>query len=190
MNRLLLLLLVPVCFLHAEPTDPAPDFPEHHDGDEKNLLTNGSFDRGLEHWELIAFAHHGKMAIDTEVLHEGRPTLRIENGEADQSFVRQILRGKPMHARYRFTGYIKTQDVETEKPGGGAVLMVGITLEHTAPILKTTPWTKVTFDFTPSPKTPNEIRVGPSLGTYARAVTGTAWFADLSVVELHGGASR
>ena len=46
------------------------------------------------------------------------------------------------------------------------------------------PWTKVTVDF--STTDTGEIRVGPSFGTPA-FMTGTAWFADLSLVELDGG---
>jgi hypothetical protein len=43
-------------------------------------------------------------------------------------------------------------------------------------------WTKMTVEFTT--KDTDEIRVGPSLGTDPVFVTGTAWFADLSLVEL------
>ena len=46
------------------------------------------------------------------------------------------------------------------------------------------PWTKVTVDF--STTDTGEIRVGPSFGTPA-FMTGKAWFADLSLVELAGG---
>ncbi|MEP6673249.1 MAG: carbohydrate binding domain-containing protein [Chthoniobacter sp.] len=185
--HLLLLAVLPAATIHAESPHAAPTtaFPWTTKAEEKNLLVNGNFEHGLDHWELIAFSKHGKMSIDTEELHDGKPTLRIDNVEGDHSFVRQILKGKSSKARYRLSGYIKTKDVEPVKPGrDGAVLMLGMSLDMTSSIQKTTPWTKVTFDFTPSPKTPNEIRVGPSLGVYARPVTGTAWFADLTLTEL------
>jgi hypothetical protein len=60
--------------------------------------------------------------------------------------------------------------------------MVGMSLDMTHSIQKTTPWKKVSIDFTP--KDPKEIRVGPSLGVYARPVTGTAWFSELTLTEL------
>ncbi|MDR3400951.1 MAG: carbohydrate binding domain-containing protein [Chthoniobacter sp.] len=182
---LLLLALLPAAISHAQsPAAILAAFSWDTKAEEKNLLVNGNFEHGLEHWELIAFSKHGKMAIDTEELHDGKPTLRIDNVEGDHSFVRQILKTK-RNMRYRFSGYIKTKDVEPVKAGeGGAVLMSGMSLDHTSPIQKTTPWTKVTFEFTPSPKIPGEIRVGSSLGIYARPVTGTAWFADLTLTEL------
>jgi hypothetical protein len=195
--RIFLLALLPVCVIHAQSpsSTPTPGLPwkstSEINAEEKNLLKNGNFEHGLEHWELIAFSKHGKMSIDTEELHNGKPTLRIDNVEGDHSFVRQLLEGKPMSARYRFSGYIKTKDVEPVKAGdSGAVLMLGMALDRTSAIQKTTPWKKVTFDFSPSPKTPNEIRVGASLGVYARPATGTAWFSDLSVIELKERAHR
>jgi len=150
---------------------------------ERNLLTNGNFERGTRGWELIAFGKKGTMAIDTEELFEGKPTLRIDNIEGDHSFVRQIVTGKP-NTRYRLTGYIKTMNVEPVKGSGkeGAVVMVGMVLDTSEPLQKTTPWTRVSIDFTP--KKPNEIRVGPSLGTYARPVTGTAWFSEITLTEV------
>lgn len=181
---LLLLALLPASVIHAQSPvpPPAPPFQMGDKRDERNLITNGNFEHGLEHWELIAFAKKGKMQIDTQELHEGKPTLRIDNMEGDHSFVRQIVKGKP-NMRYRLAGYIKTKDVEAVKGGiDGAVLMVGMSLDMTHSIQKTTPWKKVSIDFTP--KDPKEIRVGPSLGVYARPVTGTAWFSELTLTEL------
>jgi len=150
---------------------------------ERNLLVNGNFERGTRGWELIAFGKTGKMTIDAEELLEGKPTLRIENFQGDHSFVRQIVKGKP-NTRYRLTAYIKTLNVQPVEGSGkeGAVVMIGMVTETSEPLQKTTPWTKVSVDFTP--RDPNEIRVGPSLGTYARAVTGTAWFSGITLIEL------
>lgn len=151
--------------------------------DEHNLLSNGSFEKGTDGWELIAFGKKGTMAIDTKELFEGKPTLRIDNLEGDHSFVRQIVKGKP-NTRYRLTGYIKTMSVHPVKEDGkeGAVVMVGMVNDASEPLQKTNGWTKVSVDFTP--KDPNEIRVGPGLGTYARPVTGTAWFFGITLTEL------
>ena len=182
---LLLLSSLPIAVIHAQfpESAPPPAFPQNnHRDEEKNLLENGNFEHGLEHWELIAFSKKGKMSIDPIERYNGKPTLRIENNEADHSFVRQILKGKP-NTRYRLSGYIKTSRVEPEQKGdNGAVLMLGMSLDRTHSQQKTTPWTKVSFDFVP--KNPNEMRVGPSLGVYARPVTGTAWFSDLTLTEL------
>jgi hypothetical protein len=166
--------------LHGAPAaTPAP-------ADEANLFTNGNFEKGLEGWEMVAFRKKGAMTLDTQELHEGNPTLRIDNPEPDHTFVRQMV-GKP-NTRYRFTGYIKTKKVEPEKKGAkdGACLLVGFTAGvqngQSAAIQKTQSWTKVTLDFTT--KTATEIRVGISLGTYNGPVAGTAWFSKLSLIEV------
>jgi hypothetical protein len=153
---------------------------------EANLFTNANFENGLEGWEMVAFRKKGTMVIDTQELHEGNPTLRIDNVEPDHTFVRQMA-GKP-NTRYRLTGYIKTKKVEPEKKGAkdGACLLVGFTAGvqngQTAPILKTQSWTKVSVDFTTTAAP--EIRVGASLGSYNAPVSGTAWFSKMSLIEL------
>ena len=146
-----------------------------------NLLANGNFEDGTKGWELIAFGKKGTMAIDTKELFDGKPTLRIDNLDGDHSFVRQILKGKP-NTRYRLTGYIKTMNVEPVTGSGGAVVMIGMVIDTSEPLQKTTDWTRVSVDFTP--EKPDEIRVGPSLGTYGRPVTGTAWFSGVTLIEL------
>jgi hypothetical protein len=150
---------------------------------EPNLVANGNFADGTKGWELIAFGKKGTMAIDTKELFDGKPTLRIDNIEGDHSFVRQILKGKP-NTRYRLSGYIKTMNVEPVKGSGkeGAVVMIGMVTDTSEPLQKSTEWTRVSVDFTP--EHPDEIRVGPSLGTYGRPVTGTAWFSGITLTEL------
>jgi hypothetical protein len=151
----------------------------------QNLLSNGDFARGTEGWELIAFGKKGKMSIDTKELHAGKPTLRIDNFDGDHCFVRQILKGKP-NTRYRLSGYIKTRDVKQVKGSGkeGAALLIGMTNDNTLPLQNTTGWRKVSIDFVP--EKPDDIRVGATLGTYARPVSGIAWFADITLTELGG----
>jgi hypothetical protein len=151
-----------------------------------NLFKNPNFEKGLEGWSMVSFQKKGDMAVDNKELHHGKPSLRIDNPGPDFVFVRQMV-GKP-NRRYRLTGYVKTKDVEPAKPGAkdGACLMVGFTAEAhpdtTVMVPGTTPWTKMTLDFTTTAKT--EIRVGAGLGHYNANVTGTAWFSELSLVEL------
>lgn len=182
----LLCLSVSLCIVRAQaPQSPPPVFfstgPRQ---DERNLFTNGDFSKGTEGWHLANWGKDSKMAIDTLELYEGRPTLRVYNLEPCHTFVRQFVQGKPF-TRYRLTAYIKTLNVERAKPEDdtGAALEIGRTGIYTAPILeKTNRWTKVSVEFTT--KDDGEIRVGPTLGTDPSFVTGTAWFADLKLVEL------
>jgi hypothetical protein len=153
---------------------------------EANLFTNGNFENGLTGWEITPFRKKGTMSIDTQELHEGNPTLRIDNPEPDHTFVKQTV-GKP-NTRYRLTAYIKTKKVEPEKKTAkdGACLLVGFTAGiqngQSVPIKGTQSWTKVTLDFTTM--TSAEIRAGVSLGCYNGPVAGTAWFSKVSLIEL------
>jgi hypothetical protein len=49
-------------------------------------------------------------------------------------------------------------------------------------VQKTKEWTKITVDFTSSSKT--DLPAGAGLGYYNEDVKGTAWFAELSLIEL------
>jgi hypothetical protein len=94
--------------------------------DEPNLLTNGNFDEGTKGWGFFNWGKKSKMEIDEQELHDGRPTLRVENLEACHSYVRQIIHARA-NTRYRLTGYIKTGDIQPAKPGQRtyAVLEIG-----------------------------------------------------------------
>jgi hypothetical protein len=184
----LLFLSVLLCIVHAQtPQSPPPvAVPTGPRPDERNLFTNGDFSKGTAGWHLANWGKDSKMAIDPLELYDGRPTLRVYNLEPCHSFVRQFVQGKPF-TRYRLTAYVKTLNVEREKPEDdtGAGLEVGRLGVYTAPILeKTNRWTKVSVEF--ATKDDGEIRVGPTLGTDPSFVTGTAWFADLELVELGG----
>ena len=162
----------------------------------RNLFKNPYFEKGTNGWELVAFGKKGTMTVDKKELHNGKPSLRIDNPDGGLSFVRQVVAGKP-NTHYQLSGYIMTKDVEPVQKGSkeGACLMVGFTAEvrvgqsqskarggKSASIQKTKQWTKITVDFTSGSKT--ELPVGAALGYYNENVTGTAWFSELSLVEL------
>jgi Carbohydrate binding domain len=193
--RILLLASFQVCIVHAQSRSgvpsPAPEknppFSEKAaESDGRNLLKNPNFEDGTAAWGFFTWGKNGTMQIDPNELHDGKPTLRVENFDACHSFVRQIVQGKP-NTRYRITGYIKTKDVEPAKEGqqSGAILMVGRMSVYTPALEGTKSWTKVTADF--STEDDGEIRIGPSLGADATFATGTAWFSELKLIELGAG---
>lgn len=148
-----------------------------------NLLVNASFEKGTDGWQLRAFASKGQMAVDLNEKHGASGSLRIENSGADDTFVGQKVVVKPP-ARYRLTGWIKTKDVTPIEHNGkeGASLSLFGSFEKSQSVVKTKGWTRVTLDFDTGSKT--EVEVGPRLGHHASKAIGTAWFADLSLVEL------
>ena len=54
-------------------------------------------------------------------------------------------------------------------------------MERSAPIPATSDWRKIVFDFNSRERT--RVEVGPHLGWHASMVTGTAWFAEVRMVE-------
>lgn len=157
------------------------------DQDSRNLLTNGSFEKGTEAWSFHSHRSSGEVTEDTEVKHGGKPTIRINNPQSDDSLLTQKVTVKPF-TRYRLTGWIKTKDVGSmdRNSKDGASLAIRGGFLKTQSISKTSGWKRVTLEF--STKTDTEIEVGPRLGHHGAVVSGTAWFADLSLVEL--GAAR
>jgi len=147
---------------------------------EGNLIKNGNFENGTDGWELFADAKKAKLSVDSQELHNGKPTLRIDSAEADHSFFNQKVTVKP-HTRYQFSGYIKTQNVESVKPGSkeGARLTWGNV--KTPPLDKTKGWTRMNMYFATRDVT--EIQLGGCLGHFSDFMTGTAWFSDLSLTE-------
>jgi len=148
-----------------------------------NLFTNGNFEQGTDGWTLSAWNKKGTMAADKTELHNGKPTLRVENVQGDDTQVLQTIPVKP-NTRYRLAGYIKTKSVETEKRGGkdGATLAVQGGFQKTVPVVKTKSWTRVTMDYVTGKE--SEIKAGPRLGHHSGAVLGTAWFSELTLTEI------
>jgi len=151
---------------------------------DRNLLKNGTFEKGKNDWELINFGKGGTMVVDKVELHDGKPTLRIESfGEL--TFARQTVKVKP-NTNYRLSGFIKVKDV-VEKGGGGragANLIEGMTRVATPAINGTAEWQEVNVEFNSGNKA--EIRVGPAVGWYACKVFGIGWFADVKLTEVRG----
>jgi len=157
----------------------APPARAQEAGDSHNLLQNASFESGMDGWTI----GRGTAAIDPAEKHGASSALRIDSPKGEDSMVVQKVTVAP-NSRYRLTGYIKTKSVLSVKRGGkdGASLAVRGGFLHTPMVYGSKSWTRVYFDFATGQET--EIEVGPRLGMYSGLVTGTAWYAELSLVEL------
>lgn len=143
-----------------------------------DLLTNSDFENGMQGWEFSAYHKKGTAAVDTEVKRSGNASLRIDNLAADDSHLTQTLKVKPK-TRYRFSGYIKTKDVDV-KGGKAATLSMGS--ESTTSIKGTNAWKKFDIEFETAAL--EVIKLGPRLGHNSSMARGTAWFDDLKLIEL------
>lgn len=148
-------------------------------GSRPNLLTNGDFEDGANGWDLSSAHSRGAAAPDLAEKHQGKTSIRIDNSAGDDSFLKQTVAVKPK-TRYRMTGYIKTKDVVVK--GTGATLSLEGGFEHTASITGTKTWSKVSFEFDSGALA--SIKVGARLGHYSNMAMGTAWFDELSLVEM------
>jgi hypothetical protein len=152
-------------------------------GARPNLLTNSNFEKGVEGWSVQPNSKIGTGVMDESEKRDGKPVFRITNSKGDDTLVMQKVTVKPQ-TRYRMTGYIKTKDIvpDNKRDKTGASLAIKGGFESTEMIQKTKPWSKVSLDFESGNKT--EIEVGPRLGQYSSLVSGTAWFAELTLTEL------
>jgi len=175
-----------------------------------NLLTNGDFKKGTEGWDLHAWAGQGQAAVaqpgqaladqlkptgapgqpapDPAETHDGKPSIRLENISYDDAALWQKVKVKPA-TRYRLSGWVKTKSVEWKEKNmkdfnqkRGACLCIQGGFEKTDAIGRTKGWTHLDYEF--SSGTRSEVTVGARLGFYSSPVKGTAWFSDVSLVEL------
>jgi hypothetical protein len=156
-------------------------------GGKENLFTNASFDQSLEGWRIDVQKDTGNtVEVDKTELREGRPTLKLNNVKGGDTHLLQKVTVKP-NTRYRMTAYIKTKDVNSVKresgrtSGRGANL--GVTGGSTSKYIdQTRAWSKMELDFESGGA--SEMTMGPALGVFYDPVIGTAWFADLTLVEM------
>lgn len=152
-----------------------------------NLLQNASFDKGTENWALNVYGVRPTVTKDDKQLHGGHPSVRIDQPELADAALEQAVNVKP-DTRYRLSGWIKTEKVvkpdgDKQRQGeGGVCLAVSGTYDKTPFLAATKDWKQVSVDFSSGNKT--SIKLGPRMGHYGKWVTGTAWFSELSLVEL------
>ena len=155
-----------------------------------NLFQNPNFESGTDGWKISAWGKTGTMTVDKTEVHNGKPTLRVENPTPQHTLVNQKVAVKPK-TRYLLTAFIKTKDVEPPKKGQkeGAELMVTGGWRRSTPVSNTSGWTKVSYTLT-TLDGETEMVVGMSLGHYGATVKGAAWFSDLSLTELGHNAKK
>ena len=149
----------------------------------KNLIVNGSFEKGMEGWTFDPNGKKGVAAMDENEKHLNKPSLRIDNAQPDDSHIKQKVTVEP-ETRYRLEAYIKTKDVLPAKRDskGGACIDLEGTWQTSQKVNKTHSWTKVTHDIVTGSET--EVEVGGRLGFWSDACTGTAWFANFTLVKI------
>ena len=151
------------------------------------MLKNGNFENGMEGWSLNTYGETPKVTKDAKQTHAGHPSMRVDLSDAGDTSLEQAVTVKPA-TRYHLSGWIKTEKlVKPEGPKqrsgeAGASLSLAGTYDKTANVANTNDWTNVSMDFSSRDK--SIVKVGPRLGHYGKWVMGTAWFSEISLVEL------
>ena len=153
---------------------------ENPAGAPPNLLKNGSFENGMEGWTLFSWDKLGTAVVDHDEMHAGHASVRIEKVVGDDDVLQQNVSLKPS-TRYRLSGWIKVKK-DAKAAELSASLNVSDATDKPEFVSNTSSWTHVSRDFSTGAK-PN-LRVGPRLGYHGAKATGTAWFTEISLVEL------
>jgi hypothetical protein len=155
----------------------------------RNLLKNGSFKEGMAGWESALYikgslAPNPKFSIDPGETHRGQPSVKLSNSETADAFCKQEVSVKPGR-RYRFSAWIKTGKIVPEDGGAKLSAMGNAAMSKT--VRSNQNWTQVSMEFDTGSKT--TITVSARLG-YNPNVTGTAWFSELSLIDLRASPGR
>jgi alpha-N-arabinofuranosidase len=159
-----------------------------HGSRGENLPTsieNPGFEAGTKGWEVHVYGAKADVVADTDVVHEGKQSLRIAAKELSDTALGQDIRLKPGQF-YRFTGWVRTRQLDPhtapvfgtfqiQRPGGEGVIVTGT--NHKGD----TDWVKDTLYF----ETPADgrVRIAVFFVGFGKG-TGTAWFDDLKLEEV------
>lgn len=163
-----------------------------------NSIVNGGFEGlTLENWETLGFLKYvdgaQTISFDETVKYSGAQSLKIESSEDDKnvSIWQVIDKGFVVGKTYRFTGYLKTDDIipadENENWHGGHLKIIvkdagGADLREVTgtAVIGDTDWTKYTVDYTVQE---GDAKLLPTVAF--RYATGTLWADNLDFMRVY-----
>jgi alpha-N-arabinofuranosidase len=148
-----------------------------------NILPNASFEElengGPKAWRTANWQARADFALDEDIARSGLRSLRIAStGGADASW-QAVVPVRPF-AKYRLSGWIKTQDLVPGSSKGALISLQGLDV-MTPAVSGTRDWTAVEVVFETGAN--DAVAVNCLFGGWGRA-TGTAWFDDLALTLL------
>ena len=160
-------------------------FPPQIVAKEEPLIRNPHFENKLVDWSVHVYGAQPTLAIDDQLTHQERPSLRISSKELSDAALGQEVILQPGHF-YCFSGWVRTRGLDPkgapvfgtyqiQKSGGKGVIASGT--NHGGD----TDWTETAIYF----QAPNDGRVRLALFFvgYGKG-TGTAWFAHPKLEEI------
>lgn len=148
-------------------------------------IENPGFEAGTKGWEVHVYGAKSDVSVDTDVVREGKQSVRITAKELSDTALGQELRLRGGRL-YRFTGWVRTRQLDPhtasvfgtfqiQKPGGRGTIATGT--NHRGD----TDWVKETLYF--EAPADGRVRVAVFFVGFGRG-TGTAWFDDLKLEEV------
>jgi alpha-N-arabinofuranosidase len=176
MNRsaLLVLLSALVSPAVARPAEPPV-----------NWLKNGSFEQESKGrpagWRTQKWGGDGAFEY-AAVGRTGKRSLLIRSDKGgDLSWT--ATAGVDPHARYRLSGWIKTEDVKVTNGRGALLNIHNLQPVATQALTGTTDWTRVEVEFDTDEQ--DAVQINCLFGGWGSA-TGTAWYDDLTLEQIRG----
>jgi alpha-L-arabinofuranosidase len=170
-------VLAALCLVSAcGPSRPVADDPL---ADVTQFIPNPSFEemdgdlpRG---WKTAVWRKNGEFRVD-DVARTGERSVMISSETGGDLAWTAVVPVRPF-ARYRLSGWIKTEDVRSVDGGAGALLNIhGVSGWRTDAVTGTADWTEVVFEFDAGAN--DALQVNCLFGGWGRAV-GAAWFDDI-----------
>lgn len=131
-------------------------------------------------WKTAVWRKEGEFRVSSEARTGERSVMISSEAGGDLAWT-TIVPIRPF-ARYRLSGWIRTEDVRTVESGKGALLNIhGVTPWQTEAVIGTTDWTEVSLEFDAGAN--DALQVNCLFGGWGK-VTGKAWYDDISLELL------
>ena len=147
------------------------------------VVQNGSFEQvagdNPAGWKTAVWQRAAEFSVD-DVAHTGSRSVRISSREGGDASWTTIVSIRP-YARYRLTGWIKTEGVDAGTGMGALLNLHGLGRLRTTAVTGTEDWTRVDLEFNTDAN--DAIQVNCLLGGWGKS-RGTAWYDDIGLELL------
>ncbi len=149
------------------------------------VLKNRDFAATTEGWELTVFGSKPVIERDSQIVHNGKPALRISATELTDTALAQEIQLRP-GGIYHLTGWVRTRGLDVHGARVFGTLQIQQPVGRKAIATGTnhggdTEWTELAVDFEAPPG--GLTRIVVFFAGFGKG-TGTAWFADLNLREI------
>ncbi len=148
---------------------------------EPGVVANGSFEeidgklpRG---WRV---SNRSPIFSVDAAAHTGKASVKVSSADGADAWWFAAVPVKP-YAKYRLSGWIRTEKVEAGTGRGALLNLHGIGGAETKPLTGTQDWTRVELVFDSGAN--DAVQVNCLLGGWGRS-TGAAWYDDIQLEEL------